>query len=78
MIAVLQCVSRQGRMPSFEDAADAQKGAELFAALVDAIRATCIPTETGRFCADMQASLVNNGPATVILDSSNARFDSSS
>jgi D-tyrosyl-tRNA(Tyr) deacylase len=66
-------MTRQGRRPSFEAAADAQKGAELFAALVDAVRASGVRVETGRFRADMHVSLVNDGPVTLIVDSAEAR-----
>jgi D-tyrosyl-tRNA(Tyr) deacylase len=65
--------TRHGRRPSFDAAADAQKGAELFAALVEAMRSLGVPTETGSFGADMQVSLVNDGPVTVIINSSEAR-----
>ena len=61
--------TRQGRRPSFDAAADAQKGEQLFAALVDAIRNTGAPVQTGRFRADMKVQLVNDGPVTLILDS---------
>lgn len=63
----------KGRRPSFEAAADAAKGADLFNAVVDAIRATGVPTQTGRFRADMRVHLVNDGPATLIVDSSESR-----
>jgi D-tyrosyl-tRNA(Tyr) deacylase len=63
----------KGRRPSFEAAADAQKGAELFAALVEAVRGSGVPVETGRFRADMRVQLVNDGPVTVILNSAQAR-----
>lgn len=65
--------TRQGRRPSFEAAAEAAKGAELFAALVDAVRALGVRVETGRFRADMRVSLVNEGPVTLIVDSAEAR-----
>lgn len=65
--------TRQGRRPSFEAAADAQKGAGLFAALVDAVRALGVTVETGRFGTDMRVALVNDGPVTVIVDSSQSR-----
>lgn len=65
--------TRQGRRPSFDAAADAQKGAELFAKLVDALRGLGVRVETGRFRADMRVSLVNDGPVTVIVDSAEAR-----
>lgn len=65
--------TRQGRRPSFDAAADAEKGGKLFANLVEAVRATGVLTETGRFRADMQVSLVNDGPVTVIIDSAGSR-----
>ena len=65
--------TRQGRRPSFEAAADAEKGAELFSKLVAAARQTGLRVETGRFRADMRVHLVNDGPVTVMLDSSEAR-----
>ena len=63
----------RGRRPSFEAAADAHKGAELFAALIEAARGSGLRIETGRFGADMQVQLVNDGPVTVTLDSAEAR-----
>ena len=32
------------------------------------------PIQTGRFGADMNVSLINNGPVTIILDSKNKDF----
>src|SRR4051812_42961995 len=54
--------ARQGRRPSFDAAAGADKALELFAALVEAVRAAGVPVETGRFRADMKVHLVNDGP----------------
>lgn len=65
--------TRQGRRPSLDAAADAEKGAKLFALLVECVRASDVHTETGRFRADMQVSLINDGPVTVIVDSSEVR-----
>ena len=65
--------TRQGRRPSFDAAADARKGEELFLLLVDRVKSSGVPTQTGRFRADMRVQLVNDGPVTVILDSSEAR-----
>jgi D-tyrosyl-tRNA(Tyr) deacylase len=65
--------TRQGRRPSFEAAADSHKAAELFGVLVELIRSAGIRVETGRFGADMRVHLVNDGPVTVILNSSDAR-----
>ena len=61
--------TREGRRPSFIAAAETERGRELFDQLVDAVRALGVPVETGRFGADMLVSLVNDGPVTVIVDS---------
>jgi D-tyrosyl-tRNA(Tyr) deacylase len=65
--------TRQGRRPSFDPAADPQQAAELFTSLIDTVRSTGVPTQTGQFGADMQVHLINDGPVTVILDSAEAR-----
>jgi D-aminoacyl-tRNA deacylase len=61
--------TREGRRPSFIAAAETERGRELFDQLVSAVRALGVPVETGRFGADMLVSLVNDGPVTVIVDS---------
>lgn len=61
--------TRKGRRPSLDAAASPEVGAKLFEELVRAVRATGIPTATGRFGADMQVSLTNDGPVTFIVDS---------
>jgi D-tyrosyl-tRNA(Tyr) deacylase len=40
--------------------------------LVQKIRAAGLVCETGRFQATMQVELVNDGPVTILLDSSRA------
>ena len=61
--------TRAGRRPSFIAAAETERGRELFDQLVGAVRALGVTVETGRFGADMLVSLVNDGPVTVIADS---------
>jgi D-tyrosyl-tRNA(Tyr) deacylase len=61
--------TRQGRRPSFDEAADPETGRRLFDQLVEALRATGVPVQTGEFGADMLVSLANDGPVTVIVDS---------
>ena len=61
---------RRGRRPSFTEAAPPTEAEERFAALVERFRATGIPVETGQFQAMMDVALVNDGPVTLILDSS--------
>ena len=61
---------RRGRRPSFTEAAPPAEAEERFAALVERFRATGVPVETGQFQAMMDVALVNDGPVTLILDSS--------
>ena len=61
---------RRGRRPSFTEAAPPTEAEERFAALVERFRATGVPAETGQFQAMMDVALVNDGPVTLILDSS--------
>jgi D-tyrosyl-tRNA(Tyr) deacylase len=60
---------RKGRRPSFTRAAPPEKGEQLYESFVTAVRARGLNTETGRFRAMMQVSLVNDGPVTMLLDS---------
>lgn len=65
--------TRKGRRPSLDAAAPPDVGRRLFDQLVAAVGAAGVPTATGVFGADMAVSLVNDGPATFILDSVPAR-----
>ena len=56
-----------GLRPSFSRAAPPEIGARLFDALVAAVAATGVPYACGRFGADMQVSLTNDGPVTFWL-----------
>ena len=60
--------TRKGRRPSFASAASPAQGETIFTAMVDAARASHVPVAAGRFGADMQVHLVNDGPVTFILD----------
>ena len=60
---------KKGRRPSFVGAATPEVATPLYEAFVAAIRAHGVRAETGRFGADMQVELVNDGPVTLILDS---------
>ena len=61
--------ARGGRRPSFTAAARPEAANELYEKLVEAWRAQGVHGETGRVRADMQVSLVNDGPVTLLLDS---------
>jgi D-aminoacyl-tRNA deacylase len=56
-----------GLRPSFSGAAPPTVGAALFDALVAAVAATGVPHACGRFGADMQVTLTNDGPVTFWL-----------
>ena len=54
-----------GNRPSFTQAAPPAEGERLYEALVERARATLPQVHTGRFGADMQVELVNDGPVTI-------------
>jgi D-aminoacyl-tRNA deacylase len=56
-----------GLRPSFSRAAPPDSGARLFDALASAVAATGVPHACGRFGADMQITLTNDGPVTFWL-----------
>jgi D-tyrosyl-tRNA(Tyr) deacylase len=60
---------RQGRRPSFDEAAPPELARELYEYFVSKIRESGITCETGRFQTMMQVELVNDGPVTILLDS---------
>jgi D-aminoacyl-tRNA deacylase len=60
--------TKKGRRPSFTSAASPAHGEAIFDAMLEAARAAYDNVESGRFGADMQVHLINNGPVTFILD----------
>ena len=63
---------RHGKRPSFDAAASPEKARSLYEYFVERIRAAGLHCETGRFQEMMQVELVNDGPVTILLDSSKA------
>ena len=61
---------RRGKRPSFDAAAAPAKARVLYEYFVSRIRVAGLPCETGRFQEMMQVELVNEGPVTILLDSS--------
>ena len=61
--------ARGGRRPSFISAARPEAANALYEQLVAAWREQGLTVETGRFRTDMQVSLVNDGPVTLLMDS---------
>lgn len=60
--------TRKGRRPSWNAAAPGPVAEPLVDAVVDALRGRGITVGTGRFGADMQVELVNDGPMTIVVD----------
>jgi D-tyrosyl-tRNA(Tyr) deacylase len=63
---------RGGRRPSYIEAAPPAEANALYEAVVAAVRATGIPVATGTFRAHMAVELVNDGPVTLLIDSTKA------
>jgi D-aminoacyl-tRNA deacylase len=63
---------RRGKRPSFDAAAPPEKARTLYDYFVERIGAAGLRCETGRFQEMMQVELVNDGPVTILLDSSKA------
>jgi len=59
----------KGRRPSFDTAAVPREANELYEYFVARVRESGVPVQTGVFQADMQVSLINDGPVTFILES---------
>ena len=60
--------TRSGLRPSFSTAAPPAQGLALFERLVELAREQHPQVATGRFGADMQVHLINDGPVTFLLD----------
>ena len=60
---------RRGRRPSFDAAAPPEAANALYEALVDRLRSIGLRCETGRFQQHMEVELINDGPVTILLDS---------
>ena len=58
----------RGNRPSFSKAASPALAEHCYQALVSALLAGGTPTATGQFGANMQVSLVNDGPVTFLLE----------
>lgn len=61
--------TRRGRRPSFTGAASPEQAGAQFADAVERFRATGLTVKTGLFQAIMDVTLVNDGPVTITIDS---------
>lgn len=57
----------KGLRPSFTPAADPETGKRLYEHFIEKIKESGLKTETGQFGANMQVTLINDGPVTIWL-----------
>lgn len=60
--------ARKGRRPSYSNAARPETAVPLYERCMARL-SEVVPVETGEFGADMQVTLTNDGPFTILLDS---------
>ncbi len=60
---------RKGRRPAFDAAAPPDRARALYEDLVRELRSVPLPVATGEFQAMMRVELVNDGPVTILIDS---------
>lgn len=61
--------ARKGRRPSFTNAAPYAEGEALFESCLQALRELGVPAQQGVYGAQMNVSLTNDGPVTLLVDS---------
>ena len=61
--------TRTGNRPGFSSAEAPARGEALYLRFAESLRTLGLTVETGRFGADMQVALVNDGPVTIWMDS---------
>ncbi|MGN6136004.1 MAG: D-aminoacyl-tRNA deacylase [Aureliella sp.] len=59
---------RKGKRPSFIGAAPPAEAKQLYEDFCTLVASHGVPVSTGRFAADMQVRLINDGPVTIVLD----------
>lgn len=59
---------RKGRRPAFTAAEEPQQAKAMYEAFGAYVQGQGIALETGRFAADMQVQLINDGPVTIWID----------
>ncbi len=60
---------RKGRRPSFVHSARPEHAEPLYERFCELLAEEGLPVERGIFAADMQVSLMNDGPVTLVVDS---------
>lgn len=60
---------RKGRRPNFMNAKGGEEAKVLYLKLVEMLKETGLNVQTGEFGADMKVDIQNDGPVTLLLDS---------
>ena len=63
--------TRKGNRPSFIESAPVDEATKYYEKMIKALKEDGHTVETGEFGADMDVSLVNDGPVTIIIDTDN-------
>ena len=61
---------RKGRRPSFAKAAQPDRANQLYKEFIEKLEESGLSVKEGRFQAKMSLELINDGPVTILLDSS--------
>jgi len=67
--------AHKGRRPSFVGAAGPELGEHLYESFCENLAAAGVPVERGRFGAEMDVELVNEGPFTIWLDTKELKIE---
>jgi D-aminoacyl-tRNA deacylase len=59
---------RKGRRPSFDAAAPPEQARRLYERFIEQVAACGVPVASGRFQADMQVRLENDGPVSLLVE----------
>ena len=62
--------TRKGNRPGFGNAAPSERAEHLYESFVQELKALGVTVKTGVFGGDMAVSLLNDGPVTILLESS--------
>ena len=60
---------KKGNRPNFMAAEKPERANELYEYAVEALRAYGVTVKTGVFGADMEVTIINDGPVTIVMDS---------
>jgi len=60
---------RRGRRPDFTAAAGPEGAEKLYSSFVEILKSHGLKVESGKFKADMNVAVANDGPVTILIDS---------